>query len=212
MASTFTMRSLLRALPTTTRQATPRPTAPSLLLPTTPPSTQRAALSTTPALHNMKRKKKPPVVQKVSKTTGLAMRAARDAAKKKKAQQNQKLDPKVAAMMSFLYAPTQTPAPLRMARNRQVRHWTIHRAWLLLQRRKEKQLHRELMGCQQSMANACEELRNLEGPGTRPEGWLYRRAMEKAGLWMKQAVPIEYARPLVETPGYRPWNHDWKRL
>lgn len=213
MASPFTMRSLLRALPTIPRLTTPRPTAPSLALATrtTALLPQRAALSSTPTLLNVKRKKKGPKQQVLTKQSRAAL-AARNEAKRKKAQANAKLEPKVAAIMQFLYAPTHVKAPLRMARNRQVRHWTIHRAWQLLLRRKEEQLHRELTGCQQSMSSACEVLRTLEGPGSRPEGWLYRKAMEKEGLWRMQAVPIEYARPLVETPGDKPWNHEWKRV
>jgi large subunit ribosomal protein L40 len=34
------------------------------------------------------------------------------------------------------------PAPLRFARNRALRHWTIHRAWMLYQRKeRERQAH-----------------------------------------------------------------------
>ena len=34
------------------------------------------------------------------------------------------------------------PAPLRFARNRALRHWTIHRAWMLYQRKeRERQTH-----------------------------------------------------------------------
>ncbi|KAF3767050.1 hypothetical protein M406DRAFT_223645, partial [Cryphonectria parasitica EP155] len=120
-------------------------------------------------------------------------------------------DPKVAGMMKFLYAPSQVPPPLRMARQRHLRHWTIHRAWQLFRRQQEEQWEREMMRMNASMSHACETLRNLEGPGTRPKGWLFRKSMEKVGVWGPDAVPIEYARPLVETPGERPWNHEWKR-
>ncbi|CAN8102100.1 unnamed protein product [Discula destructiva] len=215
MATTFSMRSLFGALsiPTTTtltrttiRPAAPSPTpaAAALLL------LHPRALSTTPRLSaRMKKKEKPAKPQNQKKLDAAA--AARVAARKRRAAQDAKLDPKVEGLMHFLYAPTQTAAPLRMARNRQLRHWTVHRAWQLLQRRRDEALQRELMQMQQSMSNACEALRNLEGPGTRPTGWLFRKSMEKVGVWGMQAVPIEYARPMVETPGERPWNHNWKR-
>lgn len=70
---------------------------------------------------------------------------------------------------------------------------------------------REMMRLRASMEHACETLRNMAGPGTQPVGYLYRKATEKRGLWSQEAIPIEYARPLVETPGNRPWNHEWKR-
>lgn len=142
---------------------------------------------------------------------GLDQNAARALARKRRQQLASKLDPKVAGIMQFLYAASQARAPLRMARNRYLRHWTIHRAWMLFRRRQEEGREKEMMRLYASMSNACEVLRNMEGPGTRPQGWLFRKAMEKKGLWNKDAVPIEYARPLVETPGHRPWNHEWKR-
>jgi large subunit ribosomal protein L40 len=63
----------------------------------------------------------------------------------------------------------------------------------------------------QSMNSACEELRNTSGPGTRPEGYLYRVAMEKHGLYGHNGVPIEYARMQTETPARVAWNHEWTR-
>lgn len=36
------------------------------------------------------------------------------------------------------------PAPLRFARNRHLRHWTIHRAWLLFQRKERERRDIEL--------------------------------------------------------------------
>ncbi|KAF6828284.1 hypothetical protein CMUS01_08644 [Colletotrichum musicola] len=102
------------------------------------------------------------------------------------------------------------PPPLRMARNRHLRHWTIHRAWLLLQRQQREARERELYRMHQSMWNANEELRNTSGPGTRDEGWLYRVAQEKKGVYGPEAVPIEYARYQTETPARQAWNHDWK--
>lgn len=213
MSPNFSMRSLLGLLPI--RVLRPSTTAPrTAVLPTPPPPPppptliHRRALSTTPSLHGRVGKKAKP--EKGGKKK-LDPAAARALARKRKAMAEAKLDPKVAGMMHFLYAPTHIRAPLRMARNRHVRHWTIHRAWQLLRNQREKQHERQLMQMHQSMSNACEALRNLEGPGSRPQGWLFRKAMQKVGVWGAEAVPIEYARPMVETPGERPWNHEWKR-
>ncbi|KZL65565.1 ring finger domain protein [Colletotrichum incanum] len=116
---------------------------------------------------------------------------------------------RVANIRQHLFA--QAPPPLRMARNRHLRHWTIHRAWLLLQRQQREQREKELHRMQQSMYVANEELRKTAGPGTRDEGWLYRVAQEKKGVYGAGAVPIEYARYQSETPARQAWNHEWKR-
>ncbi|TKW50690.1 hypothetical protein CTA1_10142 [Colletotrichum tanaceti] len=116
---------------------------------------------------------------------------------------------RVANIRQHLFA--QAPPPLRMARNRHLRHWTIHRAWLLLQRQQREARERELHRMQQSMYVANEELRRSAGPGTRDEGWLYRVSQEKKGVYGPGAVPIEYARQQTETPARQAWNHDWKR-
>lgn len=107
-----------------------------------------------------------------------------------------------------IYSPP--PAPLRMARNRALRHWTIHRAWLLFQRKQREAKERELYRMHQSMYNACEELRRTSGPGSREEGYLYRVAMEKKGIYAAGSVPIEYAKAQTDTPAREAWNHDWK--
>lgn len=234
MASTFSMRSLLRALPRSANTPTvsttiTRPILPPsrLLAPCHPLAPQptttttaaaaaaatRAFATTAPRPARQTNKKKP------TKAGGgqpnkkkLDPAAARALARKRKQQAAAKLDPKIAALMKFLYAASQAPAPLRMARQRHLRHWAVHRAWQLHRRQAEHRRETELMRLQQSMASACEALRALDGPGTRPTGWLFRRAMLKEGVWARDAVPIEYARPLVETPGPRPWNHEWKRM
>jgi len=61
------------------------------------------------------------------------------------------------------------------------------------------------------MSAACEELRLLDGPGTKDAGRLYRVAMEKKGIFRAGGVPIEYARAQVERPGKEAWNHSWTR-
>ncbi|KAF4965092.1 hypothetical protein FZEAL_10805, partial [Fusarium zealandicum] len=103
------------------------------------------------------------------------------------------------------------PPPLRMARLRYLRHWTIHRAWQLFRRQQRLSLEQERHRMYSGMYNACEELRKTVGPGSRSEGYLYRVAMEKKGIWGTEAVPIEYARFQAEYPGKEPWNHEWKR-
>ncbi|KAH6631452.1 hypothetical protein F5144DRAFT_571113 [Chaetomium tenue] len=122
-------------------------------------------------------------------------------------------DPKMINMLSHfsILSPNRIPPPLRMGRNRHLRHWTIHRAWLLFRRREREARERNLMRQHQSMSAACEELRLTSGPGTRGEGYLYRMAMEKKGVYGLHGVPVEYARAQTETPARVAWNHDWKR-
>ena len=40
-----------------------------------------------------------------------------------------------------------TPRPLRFSRMRALRHWTIHRAWMLFRRQKMEQEELELQRC-----------------------------------------------------------------
>lgn len=103
------------------------------------------------------------------------------------------------------------PPPLRMARLRYLRHWTIHRAWQLFRRQQHLAIEQERHRMYSGMYNACEELRKTVGPGNRDEGYLYRVAMEKKGVWGTEAVPIEYSRFQTEYPAKEAWNHDWKR-
>ena len=103
------------------------------------------------------------------------------------------------------------PPPLRMARLRYLRHWTIHRAWLLFRRQQREAGDKERARMQAGMYNACEELRQTVGPGNKDEGYLYRVAMERKGVWGKDAVPIEYARYQTDYAGAKPWNHEWVR-
>ncbi|KUI68667.1 hypothetical protein VM1G_03656 [Cytospora mali] len=223
MFTQTSLRGLFRPLSSSTAQPTPsqnsllasifRATATTTPTTSSTPSlaTPRTFSTTTPALARVKptQQTKKPTGQKAGKPMDSA--AARAQRKKRRAQMEAKLDPKVAGLMQFIYAGSQLQAPLRMARNRWLRHWTIHRAWNLFRRKEEEAAEREMMRMQQSMAHACEVLRNMGGPGTRPEGWLFRKAMEKKGIWGNDAIPIEYARPMVETPGHKPWNHEWKR-
>ncbi|KAI8963306.1 hypothetical protein F5Y11DRAFT_160717 [Daldinia sp. FL1419] len=129
--------------------------------------------------------------------------------KKRKGGKGEGPDPRILNLKASM--PRAVPAPLRFARNRALRHWTIHRAWLLYQRKERDREAHELERMYQSMHNACEELRKTSGPGTRDEGYLYRVAMEKKGVYGHNSVPIEYARPQTETPAREPWNHGWTR-
>lgn len=122
-------------------------------------------------------------------------------------------DPKIVNMLRqfALLSPKRIPPPLRMARNRHLRHWTIHRAWMLFRRKERERREGTLMRQYQGMYQACEALRQTEGPGTREEGYLYRVALEKKGVYGHQGVPIEYARPQTESPAREAWNHGWQR-
>ncbi|KAH8808122.1 hypothetical protein F5884DRAFT_791118 [Xylogone sp. PMI_703] len=121
-----------------------------------------------------------------------------------------KRDNRVTLIRYHLQHP-QTPRPLRLSRLRALRHWTIHRAWLLTRRKTMEKEQTELQRMYQSMSDACEELRLLDPPGTKDAGRLYRIAMEKKGIFGHGGVPIEYARHQTETPGKVAWNHAWTR-
>lgn len=81
----------------------------------------------------------------------------------------------------------------------------------MFRRKQREEREGTLMKQFQSMSAACEELRLSSGPGARPEGYLYRVAMEKKGVYGLNGVPIEYARAQTDTPARVAWNHDWKR-
>ncbi|KAK4151782.1 hypothetical protein C8A00DRAFT_16854 [Chaetomidium leptoderma] len=146
-------------------------------------------------------------------SSGKAGKAGGKAAGKKKGRGEEVRDPKMINMLSHfaVLSPRRIPPPLRMGRNRHLRHWTIHRAWMLFGRREREARERNLMRQYQSINSACEALRLTSGPGTRDEGYLYRVAMEKKGVYGLHGVPIEYARAQTETPARLVWNHDWKR-
>ncbi|KAJ5239765.1 hypothetical protein N7468_004384 [Penicillium chermesinum] len=86
-------------------------------------------------------------------------------------------------------------APLRFSRNRYLRHWTIHRAWQLLQAKQRRNQELELQRQYQSMHAACEELRTGAGDG----GKLFRVAMNKKGVF-SEMFPIEYGRMQTDYP------------
>ncbi|KAK8068910.1 hypothetical protein PG994_005526 [Apiospora phragmitis] len=141
--------------------------------------------------------------------TSPATAKADKSSKKKKKGKGDERDPRIINLK--VSNPRKVPAPLRFARNRALRHWTIHRAWLLFQRKEREREEKELARLYKSMHSACEELRKTSGPGIQEEGYLYRVAMEKKGIFKHHNFPIEYARPQVETPAREAWNHGWTR-
>ncbi|KAG9230681.1 hypothetical protein BJ875DRAFT_471493 [Amylocarpus encephaloides] len=121
-----------------------------------------------------------------------------------------KADPRISLIRYHLQHP-KTPRPLKLSRMRALRHWTIHRAWMLARRTRQEGEERELKRMHQSMHNACEALRTFDAPGKKDAGRLYRIAMEKKGIFGHGGIPIEYARAQTDTPAKEAWNHDWVR-
>ncbi|KXT11641.1 hypothetical protein AC579_56 [Pseudocercospora musae] len=138
---------------------------------------------------------------------------------------NVKRDPRITQIRYHLQHPL-TPRPLRFSRNRYLRHWTIHRAWMRYQDKLRNDRQLELERQYNAMSAACEELRLIDHEGMTAEdrvrlgqsqkandagetGRLYRIAMRKNGIW--NGVPIEYARIQTETPARDGWNHAWTR-
>ncbi|KAL2200243.1 hypothetical protein P885DRAFT_28109 [Corynascus similis CBS 632.67] len=206
----FASRILIR--PTT---FTASPLAPSKTTTTRCLAPSIRALSTTPsalAPPGAKNKSKDAAKKGAASKAGKAQ-PKKKAAKKGKGGADEQRDPRMINMLKHfaVLSPRRIPPPLRMARNRHLRHWTIHRAWMLFRRREREARERNLMRQYQSMSRACEELRLTSGPGTRDQGYLYRVAMEKKGVYGLHGIPIEYARPQTETPARVAWNHDWKR-
>ena len=122
-----------------------------------------------------------------------------------------------------LYHPA-LPRPLRLSRNRTLRHWTIHRAWQLFRAKQRAQHQQDLQNLYHSMHDACEALRLMDadgmyappGQGGKDQGRLFRIAMIKRGVWSGErnsgsGVPIEYARAQTEYPARDGWNYGWKR-
>ncbi|KAG9240770.1 hypothetical protein BJ878DRAFT_270729 [Calycina marina] len=120
------------------------------------------------------------------------------------------VDPRITLIRYHLQHP-KTPRPLKLSRLRGLRHWTIHRAWMLMRRKREEKESAELYRMYQSMSKANELLRTMDPPGMKDAGRLYRIAQEKKGIFGHGGVPIEYARWQTDTPGREPWNHGWTR-
>jgi large subunit ribosomal protein L40 len=145
-------------------------------------------------------RKAPP--KAAAKSSGQTVRRSRQAPKSENFE-------RIKVLKRNMFSPA--PPPLRMARQRYLRHWTIHRAWQLFRRQQNEATEKERMRLNSGMYYACEELRRTVGPPGRGEGYLYRVAMEKKGVYGLDDVPIEYARMQTDTPAREAWNHDWKR-
>lgn len=138
-------------------------------------------------------------------------------------------DPRITSIRYHLSHPL-TPRPLHFSRTRALRHWTIHRAWLLFQRKRRAAAERSLERQYAAMRAACEHLRLMDTHGNlvsaseaggqgpdagrlgnkgREVGRLYRSAMLKRGVW--GSVPVEYGRLLVDFPPRDGWNEGWRR-
>ena len=185
------------------RRALPRATS---LLPTLP--TLTTPFTTTPQPQAAPKKGTKSTLSKNAKGKGAKPKNA-GKPRAKKQQGRSEAYVRVKLLKQNLYSPA--PPPLRMGRLRWLRHWTVHRAWQLFRRQQREGLDKERMRMHAGMWNACEELRRTVGPAGRGEGYLYRVAMEKKGVWGTEAVPIEYARFQTESAGVNAWNHEWKR-
>ncbi|KAH6860566.1 hypothetical protein B0T12DRAFT_348731 [Alternaria alternata] len=138
-------------------------------------------------------------------------------------------DPRITNIRYHLSHPL-TPRPLHFSRNRSLRHWTIHRAWLLFLRKRRWAEERELERQYMAMRSACEHLRLMDNNGNlvkqdeaggqgadpsrlgskgREVGRLYRSAMLKRRVW--GSVPVEYGRVQTDFPPREGWNHAWVR-
>ncbi|KAA8566908.1 hypothetical protein EYC84_010005 [Monilinia fructicola] len=68
---------------------------------------------------------------------------------------------------------------------------------MILRRKKRIEEEEELYRLHQSMHNAMEDLRLLEGAGQKEAGRLYRVALEKKGIFGKGGIPIEREIKLI---------------
>lgn len=75
-------------------------------------------------------------------TSAAPAKADKSSKKKRKKGKGDEPDPRIQNLK--VSNPRKVPAPLRFARNRALRHWTIHRAWLLFQRKEREREEKEL--------------------------------------------------------------------
>lgn len=64
-----------------------------------------------------------------------------------KNRQNKKVKDMRLTLIRYHMQHPKTPRPLRFSRMRALRHWTIHRAWMLFRRQKMEQEELELQRC-----------------------------------------------------------------
>ncbi|KAL7270461.1 hypothetical protein RUND412_006832 [Rhizina undulata] len=108
-------------------------------------------------------------------------------------------DSRVRMIRYALWHP-RTPRPLKFGTMRMLRHWTIHRAWILFRLQERISRERELERQYNKIRDACEEL-------AKTDGRLYRIALSKKEVG---TFPIEMRIP-THTPPRAGWNHAWKR-
>ncbi|KAF8468965.1 mitochondrial ribosomal protein L28-domain-containing protein [Kalaharituber pfeilii] len=108
-------------------------------------------------------------------------------------------DPRVRMIRYSLNHPL-TPRPLKFGTMRMLRHWTIHRAWQLYQRKLRTQRELELERQYNKIRDACEEL-------ARTDQRLFRIATAKKGVGY---FPVEMRIP-TDTPSREGWNYGWRR-
>ncbi|KAK7207630.1 mitochondrial ribosomal protein L28-domain-containing protein [Myxozyma melibiosi] len=103
-------------------------------------------------------------------------------------------------MLSLVSRVKKQPYRLKLSYEDLMRHRTIHRAWMLLQRKNREERHKELMAQYQRIKMACDQLEKAS-----PE--LFARAMDKP---RSLRFPLEYKYP-TETPPRVAWDYDWKK-
>lgn len=134
-----TLRSLFMRLPSTTTplcRFTPHPST------TTTTTTIAAATSSSSPSSLIRSLHTTPNQNAKSGGAGIkgGSKGGSGGKKRKKKGKGEAPDPRILNLKSSM--PRAVPSPLRFARNRALRHWTIHRAWLLYQRKeREREAH-----------------------------------------------------------------------
>ncbi|KAK9456969.1 mitochondrial ribosomal protein L28-domain-containing protein [Dipodascopsis uninucleata] len=103
-------------------------------------------------------------------------------------------------LMSLVTHRKKQPKRLKLSYEDQIRHSTIHKAWMLLCREKREKRHQELETMYRKMVQACDELER-----TSPE--LYNSAMKRQA---SLRFPLEYRIP-TQSPPTKIWNSEWKK-
>lgn len=83
----------------------------------------------TPLLHNVSIPSLLPAAASRAFSTTAQVQARQDTKKRNN------IDPRITLIRYHLQHP-KTPRPLRLSRMRGLRHWTIHRAWMLMRRKR----------------------------------------------------------------------------
>jgi len=102
-------------------------------------------------------------------------------------------------MHKTIYHPL-TPRVLKFGRFRELRHWTIYRAWQLYKHKLKRERYYELQRQWQKMQLACEALKGIDER-------LFRIATSRKEVG---EFPLELRLP-TDTPPRNGWNEGWKR-